>query len=654
MNQPSPPTPSAQTVILRRRLAPVDVLLLAGWCGLAAGLLEVAIRVLLHSIDPSRMYLMNRHFVWLIPLSNSLLFAGLGAVLALATKLLPRAGGWMSPRLVFFWAVFPLLMVVSTRIYPLAWVIVALGATARGASILERHPSGLRRSLIVSFPGLLLLVVIAATSVFGGDWLKQRREATSPLPPADRPNVLLIVLDTVRADRLSVYGYKRRTSPTFERLASHGIRFDQSRATAPWTLPSHASFFTGRLPHELGIKWVTPLGTKFPTLAEYLGAHGYATAGFVANTYLCSYETGLARGFTHYEDYPLGRFGPLALAWLFDRALGAASDLGLLMSRSFDTGPFRPWLESLVEPLFVVGKKKDAETVNRAFLAWLSARREPRRPFFVFLNYFDAHAPYVLPRGATYRFGQKPESQADFMFLIEDWASIHNKPRLSPRYQSLVRDCYDNCLAYLDEQVGALINELERRGLLERTLLILAADHGEGLGEHELFDHGESLYRTEIGVPLVIVPPARSRGPVVVDEVASLRDLPATVVDLLDLEAGSPFPGRSLQRLWHGSSSGADAARAAEAPVISELTGPNPSDPNQGRSPAVPGPLVSLAQGDFVYIRNETDGHEELFNEREDPRELSNRAHSEALQSLVDRFRAQLNELRASRFKAVN
>ena len=87
------------------------------------------------------------------------------------------------------------------------------------------------------------------------------------------------------------------------RLAKRGIRFTEARATAPWTLASHASMFTGRWPHELDVKWMTPLTVKFPTLAEYLGSHGYATAGFVANTDYCSYDTGLDRGFTHYEDY---------------------------------------------------------------------------------------------------------------------------------------------------------------------------------------------------------------------------------------------------------------------------------------------------------------------------------------------------------------
>ena len=181
--------------------------------------------------------------------------------------------------------------------------------------------------------------------MFGGDWLKERRELCRPLPPGDPPNVLLIVMDTVRADRLSLYGYHRPTSPALEALAKGGIRFDEARATAPWTLPSHASMFTGRWPHELDASWRTPLGTKFPTLAEYLGSRGYATAGFVANVEYCSSEFGLDRGFTHYEDYAFEPMTPLRLCFLGDVALKGVSRLGWMLSahlgRNFVSSPKR-------------------------------------------------------------------------------------------------------------------------------------------------------------------------------------------------------------------------------------------------------------------------------------------------------------------------
>ena len=115
----------------------------------------------------------------------------------------------------------------------------------------------------------------------------------------------LIVWDTVRASNLSLYGYGRPTTPNLERLAGRGVRFDLAFSTSSWTLPSHASLFTGRWPHELGVDWKSPLRDDVPTLAEYLASQGYDTAGFAANLDYCSRETGLARGFAHYEDFPI-------------------------------------------------------------------------------------------------------------------------------------------------------------------------------------------------------------------------------------------------------------------------------------------------------------------------------------------------------------
>jgi arylsulfatase A-like enzyme len=179
--------------------------------------------------------------------------------------------------------------------------------------------------------------------------------------------------------------------------------------------------------------------------------------------------------------------------------------------------------------------------------------------------------------------------------------------------------------------------------MLDRTLVIVASDHGEGLGEHDLFDHGESLYNTEIHVPLLIVLPSPGQHGRVVSEPVSLRDLPATIVDFVGLAATSPFPGRSLASLWRTSPPAADPDVRTD--VFSELPIANPANPNQGRSPAARGPLVSLAQGDYVYIRNQRDGTEQLFHESEDRRELSNRAGLEAMRPVLERFRQQLRQL---------
>jgi arylsulfatase A-like enzyme len=638
------PSSSARPRTIRPRLRPLDILILSAWCGLAGGLLEVGARIVCKSLIASnRLYLMSRHFVWLTPLSNLIFFAGLGVFLALAAKPWPRSWGWVGPRLIGLLAIMPVLIVMVPQIYPVAWAFLAMGVALRLSAWLERHATGLRRRLLLSFPALVGFALILAGWDLGGEWIAERREASRALPPGDPPNVLLITLDTVRADHLSLYGYGRPTSPVLERLAGWGVRFDAARAAAPWTLPSHATMFTGRWHHELSVNWMTPLDGQRPTLAEYLGDRGYATAGFVANTLSCSYDTGLNRGFVHYEDYLLEKLVPLRTAWLVDHFLQAVSDVGVFAGRTFDIGPFRPLQESWFSSLFVAEPRKDAGSINLAFMDWLSRRRAPARPFYAFLNYYDAHAPYVLPRDAAYRFGLQPRRVADFIFLVEDWELI-DKLNVRPAYLQLARDSYDNCIAYLDERLGELLEGLLRSGVLDRTLVIVTADHGEGLGEHDLYNHGESLYRPEVRVPLLIVPPAGRRVMGVVPETVSLRDLPATILDLVGLEEGSPFPGRSLARFWRDPTPGKGPG-AVEA-VISELPKPNPYDPNHGRSPSHRGPLVSLAEGEFVYIRNRGDGSEELYNEREDPGEVQDLSRVEAMRPVLERLRKRLDEIK--------
>jgi arylsulfatase A-like enzyme len=272
----------------------------------------------------------------------------------------------------------------------------------------------------------------------------------------------------------------------------------------------------------------------------------------------------------------------------------------------------------------------------------LSRRREPARPFFAFVIYDDAHSDDTLPEGAPYRFGRPPTSEADARAPAA-WSTL-DKLHLPPYYKTPARDCYDNCLAYLDERLGEVFDELARRGFLDRTLVVITSDHGEGLGGHDRFFHGKTLYRPEIRVPLLILLPGLDR-PVIASETISLRDLPATIVDLTGQGAGSPFPGRSLARLWRDPRPEGPPPDGGGA--ISEPASPNPYDPNQGRSPAHRGALASLAEGDYVYIRNEGDGSEELFNERQDPNESDNRARFEAMQGVKERLRARLDRIRA-------
>jgi arylsulfatase A-like enzyme len=621
-----------------RGIGNLDLLVLAAWCGLAAGLLEVCARVLCRAINPvHRLYLMSRHFVWLTPLVNLMLCFGFGLCLVLLATIWPRIGAKIGTRLICAFTILPMLMVAGPQIFPEAWFILALGVASWLVPFFEHRTAIVRRRLVQTLPGLLGVVVVLAGTVFGADWLKQRREDVRAQPPGGSPNVLLIVLDTVRADHLSLYGYERPTTPTLEHLAKRGIRFDAARATAPWTLMSHASFFTGRWPHELDVEWVTPLRKNYPMLAEYMGAHGYTTAGFVSNAPYCSYDTGLDRGFTHYEDYGLERLSFMRTSVIVEEVLNAI----VLFGVRYPSGVLHTTQEWL-RPFFNYSIRRDARSINRAYLNWLDRRRIPERPFFVFLNYLDAHAPYKAPSNDTRRFGRKPQTEEEMWIIYDQWTPF-DKLVIPRHYLTMARDCYDSCLAYIDEEIGRLCDDLERRGILGKTWIVVTGDHGEGLGEHDLFEHGESLYSTEIHVPLLIVPPSGAQAGQVVRETVSLRDLPATIVELAGMGNGSPFPGRSLSNLWRHS-----GTRISEdvSGALSELPSPSPSDSSHGRSPARRGPLVALADGELVYIRNEGDGTEEIYNVREDPRELTNRAQSVPMRTVLQRFREHMSRLK--------
>ena len=233
----------------------------------------------------------------------------------------PRRGGWLFTRVLCAIGLLPALLVAFPRIYALAWLVVALGVAAQLVPRLERDRAIFRRFVRVSFPAFFAIVVILGAWPWVGDRIDRLRERARPLPPPGSPNILLIVMDTVAAGHLSLHGYDRATSTTLVELAERGIQFDSARAASSWTLPSHATMFTGRWLHELSVGWLTPLDRTRPTLAEFLRDRGYATAGFVANTFYCATDSGLARGFTHYRDFIFPELTALKTGVLVSRAL---------------------------------------------------------------------------------------------------------------------------------------------------------------------------------------------------------------------------------------------------------------------------------------------------------------------------------------------
>ena len=607
------------------------ILLLATWVGLTSGWLDLGLTIMMRRLIHRDFYRLGEHFVWLTPLGVTVMVFLPGIVLALYARLRRRG---LRMGIAVGLLTFIGFLDVCARLPFEVWASLLLSGglaiqTGRLAGSRTRLTLNLLRRTTPWLIGALLLVMLV--QIGGRAWSDHRASAGLAAPQAGARNLLVIVWDTVRAGNLSLYGYGRRTTPNLERFASRGARFDMAFATSSWTLPSHASLFTGRWPHELGVDWTSPLRSDFPTLAEYLGGRGYDTAGFVANHDYCSRETGLARGFGHYEDYPIepydtfvryvglgDRMGVPTWACVLEKFLKLAS------GSSFD-----------LVPRSNEHTKRGAD-VDRAFLKWLSWQQGRRRPFFAFLNFNDAHSPYEVPDRSTPGFGLRPANYQDRLTLLH-WNSAE-KTSLTDHDVLMASDVYDDSIAYLDRRLGILLDELGRRGVLDDTLVIVAADHGEHLSDHLLFFHGCSLYRQLVQVPLVIVEPSGVPAGRVVAEPVSLRDIPATIADLIRApNPDAPFPGRSLGRFFGGDP---NAIGPPSEPLVIETSKPIFLT-NQGREPAAKGPMKSLVAGGMHYIRS-GDGSEELYALKTDPEERLNLAGAPVARQVLQRFRASL------------
>jgi hypothetical protein len=301
-----------------------SLLLIALWFGLLTGWVEALVWFVRKYFEGQHLFFMGPDFLWMVPLTNLVAFVTLGLVLSLISwrwpKLLPV---WAGTSLLAFLSLFSTVLLLFPQLHAWAVLLLATGLAVQTGRLIAKHPQGFHRLVRygVAWPVFLgragkghtshqgerevspspqlsrrhfligagAAIGVAAAGVRGWQWLAEHR-ALAALPQAkrDMPNVLLIVLDTVRAGSLSLYGYQRPTTPNLSRLAQNGVLFERAIAPAPWTLPSHASMFTGRWPHELSTGWTKPLDDTYPTLAEILSAHGYVSAGFVANLSYCS------------------------------------------------------------------------------------------------------------------------------------------------------------------------------------------------------------------------------------------------------------------------------------------------------------------------------------------------------------------------------
>ena len=539
-------------------------------------------------------------FIWKVPLGLLLILAILALPIGIVRWLVrPLRGGTWPITLLGSIAGFDFGLNIP-GIHPLAAAILGIGLGVQFARLTVHNPvlAGRwgRRTLFL-FASLILL---ATTAVVGRQILEERRLAAA-LPPIDpeAPNVLLIILDTQRAMSMSAYGYEALTTPTLERLAASGVRFAQAYSTAPWTLPSHGSIMTGHWAHELSTAWDEPLDETYPTLAEELSRLGYVTGGFTANVLNTAVETGIARGFSHYEAHQYSVASALRSTQLGER---------LTTDR---------WVLALFGRYEEFGRKT-APHVSAEFLRWTDSRRD--RPFFAFLNYFDAHDPYPAPAPFDSLFGvsrtrERPE-------MLQRQATGWTADQVAVQ-----RKAYEASIAFVDHQLGLLFDELRARGRFDNTLIIVTSDHGEEFHEHGFMQHGNSLYRAAVHVPLIMSYQRQLPAGATVTAPVSLRALPVTIMDLLGAANRSRFPGQSLLPY-------VKATPPNPEPVLSWV---DDLDTQPEWYPVHNGPVKSVCIGQHRYIVDAR-GREELYSIN-DPLEQHNLATDPAFADSLVAYR---------------
>jgi arylsulfatase A-like enzyme len=369
------------------------------------------------------------------------------------------------------------------------------------------------------------------------------------LPAAsEAPNVLLVVLDTLRADHLGAYGYHRATSPNLDTLAAEGVLFENAFSAAPWTLPSHSSIFTGLHATTHGTGWEHPrlsdgratiegkIAYDFHTLSEELGERGYQTVGVSEKSWL-TFDVGLTQGFENYFDYSVPR--------LIDN---------MFVSRLKRFGRRGPKGNAV----YPNDSDKGGARVVETALHWLEdgRMRDEDRPFFMFMNLNEAHHPYLppaeywdhfMPEGIALEDTLPPTLPAD---PLDEHHIILGELELTPEREAMYKSLYDAEILYQDMLLGRLFNGIREMELMEDTLIVVVSDHGEEFAEIDTrVGHQLALTDTLIHVPLIMRYPQALPAGQRIDAMASTVDLFPTILSVIESQEPDSLPRASTQLL---------------------------------------------------------------------------------------------------------
>ncbi len=393
--------------------------------------------------------------------------------------------------------------------------------------------------------------------------------------PAKPPSVVLISVDTLRPDALSPYGGLVGT-PAFERLAAQGALFGSAFAPTPATAPSHATLFTGQ---EVQRHGVLRNGESLPetatTLAEVFREHGYQTAGFVSS-FVLDPRFGWGQGFAHFD--------------------------AVLPESGSTLGKQQPYPGAFWAAQRFEGFDRRATNTTLAAINWLDKTTEP---FFLFVHYFDPHAPYVPPKVF-----------ADRTAAVRFPLGTRDVKGVSPGQLERLVQQYHGEVLYVDDALAALLDAVERR-TGDKALVVVTADHGEALGQHHWLEHATNLYDEQIRVPLLVRWPGEVPAGRRIETAVGLVDIAPTVLELAGIESPAHRDGRSLAAAIRGDAEPASRPVFGIRRLVDESTG-------WGR-----GVKLSVRNDRWKYIFS-SDAPHELFDLEADPAEQNNVLGSQA------------------------
>ncbi len=393
---------------------------------------------------------------------------------------------------------------------------------------MQRRPVG-------RLEAILLLVAVAALAAAGLKRLWPAGDSGKrTIPPAVGPNVLLIVLDTSRADHFSLYGKMHGTTPRIDALAEQGIAYASAYSTDCWTLPSHATILSGLYPSEAG---ATSETNYFPqdnyAIAERMRDAGYRTGAVVCNAWL-SRERGFDQGFDDFVE-----------VW-----------------------------RQLPQTVGGVDPREDHSAADQV-VAHMKEYAKGIRPFFMFVNFNVAHLPYCPPERLKRWFvppGHSPSKVRRIMEITDEWPFLVGELALDDADFEILRGLYAGGIAQADEWVGLLLDALREEEIFDETLIIVTSDHGENLGEHDRIGHTLSMHETTLHVPLIMRFPNVLEKRLISDSLVSLVDLTPTVLDVCGIAYGDDVRLGLRRNLAKPSSAGREFVYAENAKPVNGVS----------------------------------------------------------------------------------